>query len=92
MKPNAFQDRMRSHIEGLLAKKGRSKETKWHDGAEESFFEIGFPPYTAWIYDDEAQLSGPGLDQRFEFHDYGSLDALEATYSDFVQNFIRSLA
>lgn len=67
-------------------------EIKWQDGPEESFFEIAFPPYTAWIYEDEAQLSGPGLDQRFEFYDYGSLDELEAAYSAFVQNFIRAQA
>jgi hypothetical protein len=92
MKPNPFQDRLRSLIESLLAQKGHSIEAKWHVSSEESFFEIRFPPYTAWIYDDEAQLAGPGLDRRFEFHDYGSLEALEVAYSDFVQNFIRSLA
>jgi hypothetical protein len=66
-------------------------DTRVSDGPNEFFYEIHCQPYSAWIYDDGANLSGPGLDERFEIYDYDSLDDLEVACSEFARNFIRLL-
>lgn len=66
----------------LLGSRGRRLENRTQGGKSESYVQatISGTPLEVWIYDDEAQLQGPDIDERFEAADFRNAEALRRAF------------
>lgn len=49
-------------------------------GRTEDYVKISIDDLTLWLYHDGAGILGPGIDDRFEWQDYQSLNELGAAF------------
>ena len=66
----------------FLGGRNRKLENRILGGESETYVRasISGTPLEVWIYDDEAQISGPGVDARFETPDHRDVEALRRAF------------
>ena len=71
-------------LSGALGAIGSGLDERRVEGRSESFIRgrLRGTEVEVFIYNDEAQLQGPGVDQRFEAPDYPSGEALAQAFID----------
>lgn len=77
-----FQRRTATALSEALAAVGSQLENRRVEGRDERFIRARLreAEVEVFIYEDEAQLLGPGVDQRFEAPDYPTGDALSRAF------------
>jgi hypothetical protein len=79
---NAFQKRAARLLDEALVSVGSQLENRRVEGRGEHFIRAGLKGTSVevFIYEDEAQLLGAGVDQRFEAVDYPTAEALSRAF------------
>ena len=77
-----FQVQTESRLRAALARIRVRLENRLVEGERETFVraDVAGSPLRVFIYEDEAQLQGPGVDVRFEAADYDSSDQLAEAF------------
>lgn len=77
-----FQIVTESALVAFLGNRNRRLENRALGGESETYVKatISGTPLEVWIYDDAAEVSGPGIDARFEPPDYQDAEALRRAF------------
>ena len=85
---NEFQVETEAKLKDVLSFKQIAGNFKIDAGQEESATIATIGPYVCWIYPDGADVSGDGIDKRFEIYDYDSLKQLQMAFIQFVDQLL----
>jgi hypothetical protein len=90
-KLNEFQLKSQESLRRIFEDAGIEASFEIDGGSDEFAAKISFGQFQSWIYPDGADVSGPGLDKRYEIYDFGSLDELQQRYVSFIHGLVRSM-
>jgi len=81
---NGFQLECRKRAAELLAQLGAQLEEERKNGKRETYItaRVSGTDLVLWIYDDETEISGPGVDDRFESPDYDTSEELISAFTE----------
>jgi hypothetical protein len=91
-KLNEFQLTSRESLRQIFDGAGVVASFEIGGGPAEFAAKISFGQFETWIYPDGADVSGPGVDKRYEIYDFDSLDELQRKYVSYIQELVRAHA